>query len=161
MMSQQSPMSLICCFCSNGESSPSQPLEVSGSENVKSDKYYLTSALPDGVLQQVEVNVNCNILAYSDVLFRIPTLWLCLFCLFVFFLSAEQWSSSLPLCSEFSQSRYKEVFLPNLHGVFPWTFRHGEPQEGSLRFQYLQVPWLWLYLQFLAWGQGISLKVLQ
>ncbi|TMS16146.1 Zinc finger protein 335 [Larimichthys crocea] len=41
---------------SNGESSPSQTVEVSGSESLKSDKYYLTSALPDGVLQQVELS---------------------------------------------------------------------------------------------------------
>ncbi|XP_035512543.1 zinc finger protein 335-like isoform X2 [Morone saxatilis] len=41
---------------SNGESSPSQAAEVSGSESVKSDKYYITSALPDGVLQQVELS---------------------------------------------------------------------------------------------------------
>ncbi|XP_023283392.1 zinc finger protein 335 isoform X1 [Seriola lalandi dorsalis] len=41
---------------SNGESSPSQALEVSGSESTKSDKYYLTSTLPDGVLQQVELS---------------------------------------------------------------------------------------------------------
>ncbi|XP_045912253.1 zinc finger protein 335-like isoform X1 [Micropterus dolomieu] len=41
---------------SNGESSPSQAVEVSGSESLKSDKYYLTSALPDGVLQQVELS---------------------------------------------------------------------------------------------------------
>ncbi len=47
-----------CCLCSNGESSPSQAVEVSGSESLKSDKYYLTSALPDGVLQQVEVTAS-------------------------------------------------------------------------------------------------------
>uniref|UniRef100_UPI003AABC951 uncharacterized protein znf335 n=1 Tax=Centroberyx gerrardi TaxID=166262 RepID=UPI003AABC951 len=41
---------------SNGESSPSQAVEVSGSESLKSDKYYLTSALADGVLQQVELS---------------------------------------------------------------------------------------------------------
>lgn len=41
---------------SNVESSPSQALEVSGSESLKSDKYYLTSALADGVLQQVELS---------------------------------------------------------------------------------------------------------
>ncbi|KAI3357388.1 hypothetical protein L3Q82_015820, partial [Scortum barcoo] len=41
---------------SNGESSPSQTVEVSGSESLKGDKYYLTSALPDGVLQQVELS---------------------------------------------------------------------------------------------------------
>uniref|UniRef100_A0A3Q3K3X5 C2H2-type domain-containing protein n=1 Tax=Monopterus albus TaxID=43700 RepID=A0A3Q3K3X5_MONAL len=40
---------------SNGESSHSQVLDASGSESLKSDKYYLTSALPDGVLQQVEL----------------------------------------------------------------------------------------------------------
>lgn len=40
----------------NGASSPSQALEVSGSESLKSDKYYLTSALADGVLQQVELS---------------------------------------------------------------------------------------------------------
>ncbi|KAM4571933.1 zinc finger protein 335-like [Fundulus diaphanus] len=34
----------------------SQGLEVSASENLKSDKYYLTSALADGVLQQVELS---------------------------------------------------------------------------------------------------------
>lgn len=47
-------------FCSNGENSPSQALEVSGSDSLKTDKYYLSSALPDGVLQQVEVTVSCN-----------------------------------------------------------------------------------------------------
>lgn len=57
MMSQQSIMPLNCCLCSNDEGSPSQSVEVSGSESLKSDKFYLTSALPDGVLQQVEVNV--------------------------------------------------------------------------------------------------------
>ncbi|XP_034732502.1 zinc finger protein 335 isoform X1 [Etheostoma cragini] len=41
---------------SNDESSPSQAVEVSGSESLKSDKYYLTSALADGVLQQVELS---------------------------------------------------------------------------------------------------------
>ncbi|KAM7404631.1 hypothetical protein PAMP_011963 [Pampus punctatissimus] len=41
---------------SNDESNPSQAVEVSGSESLKSDKYYLTSALPDGVLQQVELS---------------------------------------------------------------------------------------------------------
>lgn len=41
---------------SNGENSPSQAAEVSGSESLKSDKFYLTSALPDGVLQQVELS---------------------------------------------------------------------------------------------------------
>ncbi|XP_068996461.1 zinc finger protein 335-like isoform X2 [Embiotoca jacksoni] len=41
---------------SNVESSPSQALEVSASESLKSDKYYLTSALADGVLQQVELS---------------------------------------------------------------------------------------------------------
>ncbi|XP_029974049.1 zinc finger protein 335 isoform X2 [Salarias fasciatus] len=40
----------------NGDSSPSQALEVSGSESLKSDKYYLASALADGVLQQVELS---------------------------------------------------------------------------------------------------------
>lgn len=44
-----------CYLCSNGESSPSQTVEVSGSESLKSEKFYLASALPDGVLQQVEV----------------------------------------------------------------------------------------------------------
>lgn len=39
---------------SNGESSPSQALEGSGSESMKSD--YLTSALRDGVSQQVELS---------------------------------------------------------------------------------------------------------
>ncbi|KAM4610184.1 zinc finger protein 335-like [Polymixia lowei] len=38
------------------EYSPSQAVEVSGSESLKSDKYYLTSALADGVLQQVELS---------------------------------------------------------------------------------------------------------
>lgn len=42
----------ILCF-SVDESS--QGLDVSASENLKNDKYYLTSALADGVLQQVEV----------------------------------------------------------------------------------------------------------
>lgn len=41
--------------CSNGESSPPQALEVSESESLKGGKYYLSSALADGVLQQVEV----------------------------------------------------------------------------------------------------------
>ncbi|KAM9750978.1 zinc finger protein 335-like isoform 1-T1 [Menidia menidia] len=41
---------------SNSENSPSQALEVSGSESVKSEKFYLTSALADGVLQQVELS---------------------------------------------------------------------------------------------------------
>uniref|UniRef100_A0A3P8TSP6 Zinc finger protein 335 n=1 Tax=Amphiprion percula TaxID=161767 RepID=A0A3P8TSP6_AMPPE len=41
---------------SNGESSPCQALEVSGSESQKGDKYYLASALGDGVLQQVELS---------------------------------------------------------------------------------------------------------
>nr|XP_020503962.1 zinc finger protein 335-like [Labrus bergylta]XP_020512760.1 zinc finger protein 335-like [Labrus bergylta] len=41
---------------SNDESSPSQAAEVSGSESIKSDKFYLSSALPDGVLQQVELS---------------------------------------------------------------------------------------------------------
>uniref|UniRef100_A0A1A8BZR7 Zinc finger protein 335 n=2 Tax=Nothobranchius TaxID=28779 RepID=A0A1A8BZR7_NOTKA len=41
---------------SNGDSSPPQALDVSGSESLKSDKYYLTSALADGVLQQVELS---------------------------------------------------------------------------------------------------------
>ncbi|XP_017273046.1 zinc finger protein 335 isoform X2 [Kryptolebias marmoratus] len=40
----------------NGDSSPPQTLEVSGSESLKGDKYYLTSALSDGVLQQVELS---------------------------------------------------------------------------------------------------------
>ncbi|XP_027876179.1 zinc finger protein 335 isoform X2 [Xiphophorus couchianus] len=34
----------------------SQGLDVSASENLKNDKYYLTSALADGVLQQVELS---------------------------------------------------------------------------------------------------------
>lgn len=42
---------------SNDESSPAQTLEVSATESLKSDKFYLTSALSDGVLQQVEVTV--------------------------------------------------------------------------------------------------------
>ncbi|KAM6929276.1 zinc finger protein 335-like isoform 2-T2 [Lycodopsis pacificus] len=41
---------------SNDESSPSQALDDSGAESLKSEKYYLTSALPDGVLQQVELS---------------------------------------------------------------------------------------------------------
>ncbi|XP_034446255.1 zinc finger protein 335-like isoform X3 [Hippoglossus hippoglossus] len=41
---------------SNDESSPSQTLDVSGSESIKSEKFYLTSSLPDGVLQQVELS---------------------------------------------------------------------------------------------------------
>ncbi|XP_033943038.1 zinc finger protein 335 isoform X3 [Pseudochaenichthys georgianus] len=40
---------------SNEEGSPCQA-EVSGSESMKGEKYYLTSALPDGVLQQVELS---------------------------------------------------------------------------------------------------------
>ncbi|XP_076015457.1 zinc finger protein 335-like isoform X2 [Genypterus blacodes] len=40
----------------NGEVSPSQADEVCESDSPKSDKYYLTSALPDGVLQQVELS---------------------------------------------------------------------------------------------------------
>ncbi|XP_056279835.1 zinc finger protein 335 isoform X3 [Pseudoliparis swirei] len=43
-------------YSSNDEGSPSQAVEVSGSESLKSEKYYLTSALPDGVLQQVELS---------------------------------------------------------------------------------------------------------
>lgn len=53
-------MSLNHFLCSNEENSPSQALEVSGSDSLKSDKYYLSSALADGVLQQVEVTVNSN-----------------------------------------------------------------------------------------------------
>ncbi|XP_056129878.1 zinc finger protein 335-like isoform X2 [Lampris incognitus] len=41
---------------SNGENSPSETVEVSESESMKSDKYYLTSTLADGVLQQVELS---------------------------------------------------------------------------------------------------------
>ncbi|KAM4562444.1 zinc finger protein 335-like isoform 1-T1 [Odontesthes bonariensis] len=41
---------------SNSENSPSQALELSGSESLKSDKFYVTSALTDGVLQQVELS---------------------------------------------------------------------------------------------------------
>lgn len=41
---------------SSGESNPSPTVEVSGSESLKSEKYYLTSALPEGVLQQVELS---------------------------------------------------------------------------------------------------------
>lgn len=55
MMFQQSI--IVINLCSNDESSPSQGIDVSGSESLKSDKYYLTSALPDGVLQQVEVTL--------------------------------------------------------------------------------------------------------
>uniref|UniRef100_A0A3P9ITC3 Zinc finger protein 335 n=1 Tax=Oryzias latipes TaxID=8090 RepID=A0A3P9ITC3_ORYLA len=40
---------------SNGENS-SQILEVSESESLKGDKYYLTSTLADGILQQVELS---------------------------------------------------------------------------------------------------------
>ncbi|TNN82896.1 Zinc finger protein 335 [Liparis tanakae] len=43
-------------YSSNDEDSPSQAVDVSGSESLKSEKYYLTSALPDGVLQQVELS---------------------------------------------------------------------------------------------------------
>ncbi|XP_075882540.1 zinc finger protein 335-like isoform X3 [Nelusetta ayraudi] len=40
-----------------GESSPAaQTLEVSAAESLKSEKFYLTSALSDGVLQQVELS---------------------------------------------------------------------------------------------------------
>uniref|UniRef100_A0A3B4WH15 Zinc finger protein 335 n=1 Tax=Seriola lalandi dorsalis TaxID=1841481 RepID=A0A3B4WH15_SERLL len=35
--------------------------------STKSDKYYLTSTLPDGVLQQVEVTINCNFIFSSSV----------------------------------------------------------------------------------------------
>ncbi|KAM9342684.1 zinc finger protein 335-like isoform 2-T3 [Pholidichthys leucotaenia] len=41
---------------SNGDGSPAQAVEASGSEGLKSDKYYLTSTLADGVLQQVELS---------------------------------------------------------------------------------------------------------
>nr|XP_040049537.1 zinc finger protein 335-like isoform X1 [Gasterosteus aculeatus aculeatus]XP_040049538.1 zinc finger protein 335-like isoform X1 [Gasterosteus aculeatus aculeatus] len=41
---------------SNNDGSPSQAVEVCGSEGLKGEKYYLASALPDGVLQQVELS---------------------------------------------------------------------------------------------------------
>ncbi|XP_028309002.1 zinc finger protein 335 isoform X2 [Gouania willdenowi] len=41
---------------SNDASSPSQTLEVSASESLKNEKYYLTSTLADGLLQQVELS---------------------------------------------------------------------------------------------------------
>jgi len=40
---------------SNEEGSDSPVVDVSESESLKSEKYYLTSSLADGVLQQVEV----------------------------------------------------------------------------------------------------------
>lgn len=46
---------IIHCFFSNAERSGSPTVEVSESENLKSEKFYLTSTLSDGVLQQVEV----------------------------------------------------------------------------------------------------------
>lgn len=46
---------IIHCFFSNAERSGSPTGEVSESENLKSEKFYLTSTLSDGVLQQVEV----------------------------------------------------------------------------------------------------------
>lgn len=133
-MSQQFLILLNCFLFSNVESSPSQALEVSGSESLKSDKYYLTSALADGVLQQVEVTSNCS-LYYKQIYY------LCLPLLDYVVCSplAEQRSSSFSLCSELSQSHYEEVFLSNLHGVFPRTLRHGEPQEGARGCQYFQV----------------------
>lgn len=42
-------------YYSNGEIGASPTVEVSESENMKSEKFYLASALSDGVLQQVEV----------------------------------------------------------------------------------------------------------
>lgn len=54
------------CLCSNVESSPSQAAEVSGSEGLKSDKFYISSALPDGVLQQVEVTVKENLMQREE-----------------------------------------------------------------------------------------------
>lgn len=42
-------------YCSNGEIRDSPTVEVSESENMKSEKFYLASTLSDGVLQQVEV----------------------------------------------------------------------------------------------------------
>ncbi|CAL8368404.1 unnamed protein product [Lota lota] len=41
---------------SNDEGSPSAVIDVSESESLKSEKYYLTSTLADGVLQQVELS---------------------------------------------------------------------------------------------------------
>ncbi|KAG7283873.1 hypothetical protein CRUP_034060 [Coryphaenoides rupestris] len=41
---------------SNEEGSPSPVVDVSESESLKSEKYYLTSSLADGVLQQVELS---------------------------------------------------------------------------------------------------------
>ncbi|XP_059906579.1 zinc finger protein 335 isoform X3 [Gadus macrocephalus] len=41
---------------SNDEGSPSAGIDVSESESMKSEKYYLTSTLADGVLQQVELS---------------------------------------------------------------------------------------------------------
>ena len=55
VISQHLITPLKCYVFSNEEGSPCQA-EVSGSESMKGEKYYLTSALPDGVLQQVEVN---------------------------------------------------------------------------------------------------------
>lgn len=147
-------MSLNGFLCSIDESSPSQALEVSGSDSLKSDKYYVTSALPDGVLQQVEVTC-LRILRYREVFCR-SLLSDCVVCV----LSAEQRSSSFSFCSELSQSRRQEVFLPNLHGDFPRTLRHGEPQEGTLGSEDFQVSRLWLHLSLLAWGQGESFKIM-
>lgn len=130
-MSQQFLILLNCFLFSNVESSPSQALEVSGSESLKSDKYYLTSALADGVLQQVEVTSNCS-LYHKQIYYLCLPLLDCVVCSPL----AEQRSSSFSLCSGLSQSHYEEVFLSNLHGVFPWTLGHGEPQEGARGCQY-------------------------
>lgn len=54
-ISSQSKMSSYIRLRSNNDGSPSQAVEVCGSEGLKGEKYYLASALPDGVLQQVEV----------------------------------------------------------------------------------------------------------
>uniref|UniRef100_A0A8C6TXM6 Zinc finger protein 335 n=1 Tax=Neogobius melanostomus TaxID=47308 RepID=A0A8C6TXM6_9GOBI len=40
----------------HSQGSEETPSEISGSDNVKSEKYYLTSALSEGVLQQVELS---------------------------------------------------------------------------------------------------------
>lgn len=75
MISSQSIMTSNCCLCSNDESSPSQALDDSGAESLKSEKYYLTSALPDGVLQQVEVTASDQLFWHVKVrLHRVPLL---------------------------------------------------------------------------------------
>lgn len=85
LMSLQSIISLNCCLCSNDESSPSQAMEVSVSEGLKSDKFYVTSALPDGVLQQVEVNAGNQLSWHMKI-------------------CVNSWNSPLRICFLFSVS---------------------------------------------------------